>query len=250
MTLDPHALPTNLILTADDCGLSPGINRDAARLHEAGLITAASIMTNMPAAADAFATFAPCDTLELGVHLNLSDGTPLSALPLSSDLLTGDGSFRNQFLLYAQAVFAGETYLSHIENELRTQIEYFIRLGGRRPQHLTTHCHFHVIASLRHIVYRLAEDYDVVWVRPSDYRFTAVPFNPMLTGNSLPDQPPHLIVPDYLVSLKNWLGHSPEAMIQQLQTIGGLVEMVVHPGDVDDPAYPDAVRYGPAERAL
>jgi hypothetical protein len=236
-----------LTITADDCGLAEGINRDALRLHEMGLIQAVSIMTNFPAADHAFELFAGHPTLEPGVHLTLSDGRPLTDIS-APEIINSRGKFRNQYILYAQSLFASDALLESMRREMAAQIEQFIA-HGVQPAHLTTHCHFHVFPAVRQIVYDLAEMYQVNWVRNSDFRLSIVPYNPVVDKQPADNSVPRpFTVPDYVVSLKDWLGVPPEQLVDEILTLQGHVELVVHPSTASDTTYPNAVSYSPAER--
>src|SRR5438105_9777241 len=85
---------TRVSVTSDDCGLSVGINLATLDLHVRGIVSSASVMTNFPSTAHALELFRPYPSLRLGVHLNLSDGVPLSALSSPSALTRADGRFR------------------------------------------------------------------------------------------------------------------------------------------------------------
>ena len=49
-----------LIVTADDCGMSEGINQATYDLHKRGYISAASVMTNFPGYRHALERFSDC----------------------------------------------------------------------------------------------------------------------------------------------------------------------------------------------
>jgi len=240
-------MSVELLVTCDDCGLSEGINQAVHDLYVKHHVTVASVMTNFPAAQHAFELFQPLRGLEIGVHLNLSDGFPLTELPTSSELIRSDGHFRDRLLLYAQSFFPSSTLRASIRNELIAQIEV-CRRAGFEPAHLTTHTHFHVIPALREIVFELADTYNVNWVRAIRYRATILPFNPILTPDPLPDAPASYGVPDYTIPIKYWLETPPEQLLQTLSEVTGRVEMVVHPSYTPDPTFPSEVRYLPEER--
>jgi predicted glycoside hydrolase/deacetylase ChbG (UPF0249 family) len=239
----------NIIITADDCGLSQGIDNATSELYEAGMVSAASIMPNFPQAKHTLRQLGAHDGLELGVHLTLSDGFPLTSIPANTELTRPDGQFRHQFLLYALSLFPSNRLKRIIRDELKAQIEIFAH-AQRNPTHLTTHCHFHVFPAIREIVHELAEAYKIRWVRSSDYRSTAIPYNLILTREPTVEQPPSFFIPDYLVSLKQWLSQSPQAMLDEILTLDGVVELIVHPGQTPDTSYPEDVRYSPEEREI
>ena len=61
-----------LILNADDFGLTPGINRAVIELHQAGVVTSATLMATGPAFDDAVALALAHPTLAFARHLRPS----------------------------------------------------------------------------------------------------------------------------------------------------------------------------------
>src|SRR5271154_5842107 len=66
-----------LIINADDFGLTPGINRAVAELHQAHVLTSATLMATGPAFDDAVAIARANPTLGVGCHIVLTDGVPV-----------------------------------------------------------------------------------------------------------------------------------------------------------------------------
>lgn len=240
----------HLIITCDDCGMSEGINIATAALHEQGIATAASIMTTLPAAGHAFDLFAHYPTLEVGLHLNLTDGFPISRVPRSSALTGADGRFKSRTYLLASALLPGTIYLEQINTELKAQIEAFLE-SGRHPEHLTTHMHFHVLPTLRSLVMALAAEYEIPWVRSFHPQMSVLPYTaPLQQAFSVPEQPTaDVTIPDYLAGVYFWVGHEPRALCSRLTALPGTSELVVHPGIADDPSFPPEASYTPDKRA-
>ncbi|MGA2094374.1 MAG: ChbG/HpnK family deacetylase, partial [Sedimentisphaerales bacterium] len=67
-----------LIINADDFGLCRGVNKGIAEAHATGVLTSATLMANMPAAEEAVEIAHKLSNLGVGVHLNLTEGKPLS----------------------------------------------------------------------------------------------------------------------------------------------------------------------------
>ena len=69
-----------LTLCADDFGNAPGVSSGVSRLAHAGRLTAVSCITNSThwAAASELLREVP-DTVDVGLHLNFSEGVPLSS---------------------------------------------------------------------------------------------------------------------------------------------------------------------------
>src|ERR1041385_1104025 len=65
-----------LIVTADDFGMSPGINRGIVEAHRNGILTSASLLVNRPASEEAAATVRDHPALSVGLHLELDPADP------------------------------------------------------------------------------------------------------------------------------------------------------------------------------
>lgn len=65
-----------LVVTADDFGMSPGINRGIVQAHRGGILTSASLLVNRPASDEAAALGRDCPALSIGLHLELDKGHP------------------------------------------------------------------------------------------------------------------------------------------------------------------------------
>src|SRR5258706_4250895 len=93
-----------ILVTADDCGLSEGINLATVSLHARGMITAASLITNFPANAHALTLFSAYPSLEIGVHLNLTEGYALTSASPESGLTDLIGRFRTRISLFYRSL--------------------------------------------------------------------------------------------------------------------------------------------------
>jgi chitin disaccharide deacetylase len=67
-----------LIVNADDFGMAPGVNRAILEAHRTGIVTSTSLLANGAAFDEAAAAARATPTLAVGVHLNLTQGRPLS----------------------------------------------------------------------------------------------------------------------------------------------------------------------------
>src|SRR4029450_3556114 len=65
-----------LIITADDFGISRGINRGIVEAHLSGVVTSTSLMVDRPAGEGAVALARRCPKLSLGLHLELDGVGP------------------------------------------------------------------------------------------------------------------------------------------------------------------------------
>lgn len=138
-----------LVVTADDAGLDPGMTEGAIRAHGEGIVTACSVVANGAAFDDAAERLRDVPTLEVGVHLTLVEERALT---------TGAVMPKNYvaFLLSRRRV--------DVERELRAQIERVLG-RGLRVTHLDGHQHLHLLPGIHAIVLRLAAEYGIGFVR-------------------------------------------------------------------------------------
>jgi predicted glycoside hydrolase/deacetylase ChbG (UPF0249 family) len=137
--------PFDFVLCADDFGMSEAVSRGLLHAAAAGRITAASAMTSLPdwprAARDWRATRPPAD---LGLHVTLTVGTPLGAMPR----LAPSGELPGLGTLVAGAL-SGALPLPEIEAEIGRQIDCFCDQFGAAPSHVDGHQHVHVLPGVR-----------------------------------------------------------------------------------------------------
>ena len=206
-------------------------------------------MTDFPAAQHALQLFSRFPLLAVGVHLDLTEGYSLTKIGVSI-LTQPNGHFRSRLSLFARSIIPRDALLRSVELELATQINILVQ-AGVQPQHLTTHIHFHMLPALRRVVLGLAKKYQVSWVRAHSPQTAVLPFNPLLRRHPTlhgKDSAHPIIIPDYVVGLKYWMGYSPEQLLTKLKTLQGIIEIVVHPCTERDQTFPRDVPYLPHER--
>ena len=97
-----------LIITADDFGISQGINRGIVEAHLSGVVTSTSLMVDRPACEEAVALARRCPKLSLGLHLELDGVAP-----------------------------------KNVSAEIERQQKRFVKLVGSAPTHVDTHHDLH-----------------------------------------------------------------------------------------------------------
>jgi predicted glycoside hydrolase/deacetylase ChbG (UPF0249 family) len=127
-----------LIVNADDYGRTPGVSQGIRKAHLEGIVTSTTALMNMPGVDEALGqVLVECPNLGLGVHLVATSGRPvLPANRVSS--LTGGG----EFFLRQQAARLDQIELSELGQEWQAQIDRFVQVTGRKPDHLDSHHHF------------------------------------------------------------------------------------------------------------
>lgn len=164
MTAPPATARPRLIVTADDFGLHPAVNKAVERGYRDGVLSAASLMVTAPAVADAVARARHMPGLAVGLHLVLADGR--SALPPArlpalvdargyfGDNMVGDG-IRFFFLPHVRRQLAAE---------IRAQFEAFAATG-LPLDHVNAHKHFHLHPTVLSLMLSIGRDYGVRAVR-------------------------------------------------------------------------------------
>src|SRR5213593_1648213 len=97
-----------LIVTGDDFGISRGINRGIVQAHRDGIVTSTSLMVDRPACEEAAALARECQTLSLGLHLELDAVEP-----------------------------------ERVRAELERQLARFVDVVGAAPTHVDSHHDVH-----------------------------------------------------------------------------------------------------------
>jgi predicted glycoside hydrolase/deacetylase ChbG (UPF0249 family) len=158
-------MPPRLIINADDFGLTPGVNRAIAELHQAGALTSATLMATGPAFDDAVAIAHANPTLGVGCHIVLTDGVPVSPPESIPTLLGPDRkTFRPSLIDFVQALLRGKISTADIEHEVAAQIQK-LQHAGIQVTHLDTHKHTHLFPGVLHPLLRLAQHHSIHAIR-------------------------------------------------------------------------------------
>ncbi len=152
-----------LIVNADDFGLSERTNKGILDAHLHGIVTSSGLMLNMPALSDAINISRRHPSLDIGIHINLTWGRPLSTPGRISTLVGQDGQFMDKRALII-SLLTGKVEAPHMENEIRAQIERFLSTG-LAPYHMDVHQHLHAIPSVTRLIIRLAGEYGIPCLR-------------------------------------------------------------------------------------
>jgi predicted glycoside hydrolase/deacetylase ChbG (UPF0249 family) len=172
---------TRLIVNADDFGLTSGVNRAILELHQAGMLTSATLMARAAATDEAIEIAKATPSLGVGCHVVLIDGEPVrpsAQLPTLADPSTG--RFHPKLGAFTQRLLTGRINDAEIESEARAQIQS-LQSRGVRLTHVDTHKHTHMFASVLHPVLRAAGSCGIRAVRN--------PFEPAWSVAATPGAP-------------------------------------------------------------
>ncbi|HJW96003.1 MAG TPA: ChbG/HpnK family deacetylase [Thermoanaerobaculia bacterium] len=201
-----------LIVTADDVALDPGMTAGAIEAHRNGIVTRCSIVANGVAFDDAVARLKDVPAIAIGVHLALVEARALT---------TGELMPRNyvRFLLSRK---------KDPEPELRAQIEKVLATG-LRVTHLNGHQHLHMLPRIFELVQRLAIEYHIPYVRTVRDFGGRVPLARRLATKAL-SRFNNRGSNDRTIGVAN-AGHLDVGLLLELlDYVGGVTELVTHPG--------------------
>jgi predicted glycoside hydrolase/deacetylase ChbG (UPF0249 family) len=162
-----------LVVNADDFGLTVGVNDGIFDAHDRGILTSASVFANAPATADAIRRVRVRPSLGVGVHLALVDGTPMLPPNRVPTLVEDDGRFRASWKPFIVACLRGRVAFEEVERELTAQIER-LQSEGIPLTHLDAHKHVHAFPPIFAIVARLGERFRIPVVRVPYERWSPV----------------------------------------------------------------------------
>ena len=157
-----------LIVNADDLGADEGRNEGIFEAIRAGVVTSASILPNGPALGHALQGIRTggFEKVSFGVHLNLTEGKPLSH---DVELLTGqDGDFPGKAVAHRLLVRTGDGRLgAAVAHEADRQITVLLEAGMPLSQ-IDGHQHIHVFPAVIGPVLDVAIHHGIRWMRIPD----------------------------------------------------------------------------------
>lgn len=144
-----------LIINADDFGLTPGCNAGIIRAMTQGIVSDTTLMVNTAYTADAVTRLKNHGISRVGLHLNLTFGKPLLPAAAVPSLVDGSGFFRRGVEYAVPLMDPAEA-----QRELSAQVETFLATGLGLT-HLDSHHHVHSYPKIFAIVMDLAGKLDV-----------------------------------------------------------------------------------------
>ena len=184
---------TQIIVNADDFGLTAGVNLAIAELHAAGVVTSASLMAHATATDGAIEIARATPSLGVGCHVVLVDGEPVLSAERDIPHLAGplDGRFWSSmpgFLHWVYGFGSEGCYriVAIREREIEAETSAQIALLQNRGLHLThidTHKHTHMFPAVLRPVLRAAKAAGIRVVRnpfEPGWSLRATPHVPLL----------------------------------------------------------------------
>jgi chitin disaccharide deacetylase len=160
------SLVIRLIVNADDLGANSARTHGIFQAFEQGIVQCATLLAN-GSHSDTAAKWAREKHLPTGLHLNLTEGYPLSPAADIQTLLHANGTFLERHEL-RRALDEGMIDPLHVEREIRVQMEWFYDSHGA-PTHVDGHHHIHIHPAIVPLLLPVLERYGIAFVRiPSE----------------------------------------------------------------------------------
>jgi len=147
-----------LIINADDFGLTPGVNRAILEAHIQGVVTSATLMANASALDHAVQLSRSAPSLDVGCHIVLVDGSPVSPAAEIPTLMDGGrcGEFERNLSSFAARAIRGRLNPEQIEREAIAQISK-LQAASIAVSHIDTHKHLHALPQILRPLLRAAK---------------------------------------------------------------------------------------------
>ncbi len=240
------AKPRQVIVSADDFGLSEAVNEAVERAHRDGVLTAASLMVAGPAAADAVRRARALPGLRVGLHLVAIEGPavlPPAAIP---DLVGADGQFPSYQLRLGLRYAFHPRVRRQLAAEIAAQFAAFAATG-LTLDHADAHKHMHLHPTVGRLMIALGRRHGLRALRvPSEPPgvLTAAGGQPGIGDRALflwsgvlraQARRAGLVVPDACFGLA-WTGHMTAARLTALfpRLPPGVSEVYAHPAVARD----------------
>ena len=157
-----------LIVNADDLGLTVGVNRAVREAHVDGIVTSATLMASGAAFEDAVELARSVPRLSVGCHVVLVDGAPVSEHGSIQTLLANRSAQPGRFYSRVSAVAARTVFGRLDPDELVSEIVAQVRkiqAAGVQVTHLDTHKHTHIFPQILRALVKAARICGVPAVR-------------------------------------------------------------------------------------
>lgn len=153
-----------LIVHADDFGLSEKINEGILFAHNRGIVTSASLIANGEAFEQAVSMSHETPSLDVGIHLSLVEERPLISEELIPTLVNGEGRLHDHASEFMKRYLSKRICIREVQRELEAQVIKVVS-RGIRLSHLDSHQHLHMVSRIWEVTVELAQKYGIPSIR-------------------------------------------------------------------------------------
>ncbi len=152
-----------VIFTADDFGLSEGVNEAVERAHRDGLLSTASLMVAGPAAGDAVRRARLLPNLKVGLHLVVVEGQSVRPSAVKG-LVDAAGEFPSDQFGVSVDYFFRPKQRRQLAGEIRAQFSTFQKTG-LVLNHANAHKHMHMHPTVGRMMIEIGKGFGLKAVR-------------------------------------------------------------------------------------
>ncbi len=163
----------NVIISADDFGISEEVNEAVEVAHRNGILSTTSLMVAAPATADAVRRARALPNLHVGLHVVLVNGRPALAPERIPLLVDRDGNFATDLFRAGVNFFFRPGVRKQLEDEIDAQFRAFA-VTGLTLDHANAQNHMHVHPTVLSILLKVGSRYGLRAVR--------IPFEPFVSS--------------------------------------------------------------------
>jgi len=224
-----------LVVTADDLGLTAGVTKGVLEAHRGGVVRSASLLVTFPSSQEGAALALAEPDLEIGVHLDLVGGSPVSDPAAVRTLCDAEGQFHPLAEL-SKRLFTGRVRAEDIATELRAQV-MLARSWDVPALAWDSHRHTHLIPPVARVVAALGRELGARWVRRGRApRATLAPKTMAIHASTLVSELAYRRLPgnSWFIDLSASRPRLDATTVALLATLPGVGELAAHPGYVDD----------------
>ena len=131
-------LEKKLIVTADDFGLTEGINQGKYDACSKDIVTRTSIIANGTAFDHAVSLAKKNQGLTVGVHLTLMEEKPVSSPDTVKSLVAGNGRLLKNYKAFVSQYLLRKINLDEVTDEFEAQIQKILN-SGITTNHIDSH---------------------------------------------------------------------------------------------------------------
>ncbi len=151
-----------LIANADDYGYFEFVSKGIIEASNNGIVRATGVLANSNFFDEHVSWLLEASNLDVGVHLNLTTGKPLSK-EMQNALVQYNCEFPGKFTI-TKSILLGKIKLENVEVEWRAQIERCLS-AGLKVNFINSHEHIHMLPSLFKLTNRFADEYKIPHIR-------------------------------------------------------------------------------------
>ncbi len=228
-----------LVVNADDFGLRHSINSGIEDAIKCGIVRSVSFVVNTDEFDDSVKIIKNCKNVGIGVHLNITDGKPVSGISGLDFLLNKNNAFTGSHIKALSRIFFHQNRLLSVKTEFKEQIKK-LQDTGLKISHIDSHGHVHMFPCLFDIVTELAEEFKIKFIRiPKEnlysdayfFRWKSLILSRFSNSALLKIKQKTLRCADNFSGITGVGNLTKEKLAGLLQKIDyGLTEIVVHPG--------------------